>query len=87
MKQIFKPYINSMIHETGKGPRFKVELWRGDEMWPKSLHIKYKFAGRYFWLCFFYGLFRYDLNQQRQNDRAKLSQTRLFDTCGKHETG
>lgn len=44
-----------IAHRMIDGPRFNVEFWPGDDMWASSLHLRFRWFGRNYWHCWFFG--------------------------------
>lgn len=42
-----------IFHRQVEGSHFKVEFWRGDDQWKASLHVHWKWRGKFYWFCLF----------------------------------
>lgn len=60
MKQVFHPYCTHCltVYPNGNSKRLEICLWNGDDMWPKSFQITYKWKNVVYWHIWFFGLFR-----------------------------
>ena len=58
-KRRFKPYISHSLTVWRYGRVTKLlEFWRGDDAWPASVHLCYKWRNTVYWHVWFYGLWR-----------------------------
>ena len=55
----FRPYMSHVLTKwvNGRGG-LSVEFWNGDDAWPKSVHLTYRWRGVVYWHVWFYGAFR-----------------------------
>lgn len=42
-----------VLHQMLRGPRLKVDMWRGDEAWKASVHVEWKWRGKHWWFVLF----------------------------------
>jgi len=40
-------------YEQTEGHRFRIEFLLGDEAWSASIHLHYRWRGRFYWQCWF----------------------------------
>lgn len=59
-KKRFAPHISHSL-TLWRGSKYKcpaLEFWRGDDAWPKSVQLTFRWRGVVYWHIWFYGLWR-----------------------------